>query len=377
MNQRERFHALMRGEPVDRLPLLFFGTWPETKARWHEEGLDVPLRDGSDTGPCVPGMDTDWEGSPAGTGDLWNNQGLLLPGALSSEPAQVIAEDGATITTRSPFGGIRVSNKLGSSIPQTLRHDLTPDRSSWERFRRHLDPTDPSRWQPGWQMAAERLNARDHMTCFFGGTLYGWARDWLGVEAISCLAYEDPVLFEDIIAFLADYFIALNTPLLQRVSFDFAYVFEDCCFKNGPLISPALYERFYDRHYRRMIAAYHDLGVPLVLIDSDGKVDDLLPLWLKSGFDIVFPIEVGTWRADPVALRKKHGKRLRMMGGVDKHVIARGEDSIRRELLPLRSVVAEGGYLPMPDHRIAPDVSLAQFRTYLCVFRDVFGGVWE
>jgi uroporphyrinogen decarboxylase len=285
----------------------------------------------------------------------------------------VIAQDATTITYRSPFGGIRVTSRAGSSIAQTLKHDVEPDRASWERFSRHLDPADPSRWQPGWEKVADRLNARDHMTCFFGGTLYGWARDWLGVEAISCLAYEDPVLFEDIIAFLADYVIALNTPLLKRVSFDFAYIFEDCCFKSGPLISPAMYRKFYDRHYRRMIAAYRDLGVPLVLIDSDGKVDDLLPCWLETGFDIVFPIEIGTWRADPTALRRQHGPRLRMMGGVDKLVIPRGEAAIRAELEPLRGLAAEGGFLPMPDHRIPPDVSLAQFETYLRVFREVFG----
>lgn len=374
MTPRQRFHAVMTGQAFDRPPLWYFGTWPETKVRWRAEGLDAPMRDGSNGGPQLPGMDPDWECNPDGSGEIWDNQGLLEPWARPDGRWEVIAEDASSRTQRTPFGGIVQHSKLGSSIAHVIKHDLEPDRASWQRFRRAFDPTDPARWRPGWEERAAALNARTHATCFFGGSLYGWARDWLGVEAISCLAYDDPELFEEIIAFLADYFIALNTPLLRRVSFDFAYIFEDCCFNTSSLISPKLYRRCYDRHYRRMIRAYRDLGVPLILIDSDGMVEDLLPCWLESGFDIVFPIEVGTWKADPAAMRRTHGSRLRMMGGIDKHVIPLGEAAIRAHLEPLRATVAAGGFIPMPDHRIPPDCSLEQFRTYVRVFRDVFAG---
>jgi len=211
------------------------------------------------------------------------------------------------------------------------------------------------------------------MTCFFGGSLFGYLRSWMGVEAVSYLTYDDPGLYEEMIEFQANYYLELNRSLLQKVSFDVAYIFEDCCFNTGPLLSPDFYRRFYDRYYRKMIAAYHDMGVPFVLIDSDGKIDDLLPCWLDSGFDIIFPIEVGTWRADAAALRRQYGRRLRMIGGVDKHVIPQGEDAIRNELERLREPAREGGFVPMPDHRIPPDCSLSQFQIYLKVFKEVFG----
>jgi uroporphyrinogen decarboxylase len=89
--------------------------------------------------------------------------------------------------------------------------------------------------------------------------------------------------------------------------------------------------------------------------------------------DIIFPIEVGTWRASPVELRRRFGRRLRMLGGVNKHVIPKGEAAVRAELEPLRPVVEEGGFIPIPDHRIPPDCSLENFRTYVRVFKEVFG----
>ena len=372
MTPRELFQSLMNFEPVDRLPVYYFGTWPETKVRWRQEGLDLPMDEGSSGGPSLPEMDQDWETSPDNRGNIWNNQGLLNPWPRSPHPTELLSEDDDTRTVRTSLGGIVQSSKRGSSISHTIEPDLKPTREDWERFKRYLDPSDPARWYPGWEQRADWLNQREHMTCCFGGSLFGRLRDWLGVEAISYLPYDDPDLYEEMIAFQTDYYLALNRPMLERVSFDFAYIFEDCCFNTGPLISPDIYRRFYDPYYRKMIDAYHKLGVPFVMIDSDGKVDDLLPCWLESGFDIIFPIEVGTWKSNPVEFREKYGKRLRMIGGIDKHVIPRGEAAIRAELEPLKSLVAEGGFLPMPDHRIPPDCSLEQFRTYLKVYKEVF-----
>ncbi len=62
-----------------------------------------------------------------------------------------------------------------------------------------------------------------------------------------------------------------------------------------------------------------------------------------------------------------------MFGGVNKHIIAHGREAVRQHLLPLREVVDEGGFIPIPDHRIPPDVSLQQFRDYVSVFKEVFG----
>lgn len=285
MNTRERFHAVMGYRTFDRLPVWFFGTWPETKQRWAAEGLAGARTQGGSGGPQLLEMDTDWEINPDGFGAIWDNQGILNRGPIAPGRDEVIEETDSVRIVRNRFGGLVKYPKGGSSVPQHLEPDLRPTRADWERFR--------------------------------------------------------------------------------------TYFHEDCCFNTGPLISPAMHRAHYDVHYRRMIAAFRAQRVPFMLMDSDGKVDDLLPCWLDSGFDIVFPIEVGTWKANPVELRRRHGKRLRMMGGVDKHVIPRGEAAIRAELEPLRSLVEEGGFIPLPDHRIPPDCSLEQFRTYIRIFKEL------
>ena len=56
-----------------------------------------------------------------------------------------------------------------------------------------------------------------------------------------------------------------------------------------------------------------------------------------------------------------------------KHVIPQGAAAIRAHLEPLRELADEGGYIPLPDHRIPPDCSWKHFKTYVDVFREVFG----
>jgi hypothetical protein len=370
---RDRFAALMSYQPFDRLPVYYFGTWPETKTRWQAEGLATAFNRGNGSGgPQLAEMDPDWETSPDGVGCIWNNQGLLNPYPLSTDPWTILEESESVVVIRTALGGVVKQAKGHSAIPQHLEPDLRPTREDWARFRRFLDPLDPGRRPAGWEARVPELQRRTRMTCFLAGSLYGWLRDWMGVEGISYLAYDDPALLEEMVAYLADYFLALNTPLLTDVAFDFAYFFEDCCGSFGPLLSPSIYRELFDPHYRRMIARYRELGVPFMLMDSDGKIDALLPCWLDSGFDIIFPIEVGVWGADPLAMRRQYGPRLRMMGGVNKHLIVQGEAAVREELFRLKPLVAEGGFIPFPDHRIPPDCSLMQFQTYLRVFREVF-----
>ncbi|MFZ2657193.1 MAG: uroporphyrinogen decarboxylase family protein [Victivallales bacterium] len=373
MNGRERFRAIMEYREFDRIPVWYFGTWEETKVRWGNEGLPAAAKLGGSGGPQLPEMDPDWETNTATGGQIWNNQGLMNRSTVAPGKSVVVEETAEYRIIRSSLGGLSKHSKLGSSIPEHIEYDLKPTRGDWERFMTYLDPDDPGRWIEGWEKKIEFLKKREHVTCFNAGGLFGYLREWMGVENFSCLPYDDPELYGDMISYMADYFLRLNARFLDKVSFDFGYFHEDCCFNTGPFISPDIYRQFYDRHYRRMIDAFHDMGVPFLLLDSDGKLDDLIPCWLDSGFDIVFPIEVGTWKANPVELRKKHGKRLRMMGGVNKHVIPKGEAAIRAELEPLKPLVKEGGFIPFPDHRIPPDCSLEQFRIYLKIYKEVFG----
>jgi len=287
------------------------------------------------------------------------------------EPA-VLEETMSYKIVRTAMGAVLKESRGGASIPQHMEEALKPTRESWREFKKCLDASAADRTPADREAKLKALNYRTRPAAFLGGSLFGWAREWMGVEQWSLLAYDDPSMYEEIIATVTDFFIEIHRPFLSRAQLDFAYIFEDCCGRSGPLFSPDTYRQFYHKHYSRLIAFYKSCGVKYVLLDSDGVTDPLIPCWMESGVDILFPIEVGTWKASPVAIRQKYGKALRMMGGVNKHVISEGPEAVRRHLEPLVPLVQEGGYIPMPDHRIPPSVSFVQFRDYVRIFKEVF-----
>ena len=87
----------------------------------------------------------------------------------------------------------------------------------------------------------------------------------------------------------------------------------------------------------------------------------------------MFPIEVGTWRADPVAMRAEYGPDLLMMGGFDKRLLAKGPTAIEAEVDRLTPLIEQGGYIGFCDHRVPPDVPLEHYRHYLKTVRSRWG----
>jgi uroporphyrinogen decarboxylase len=197
----------------------------------------------------------------------------------------------------------------------------------------------------------------------------------MGVEALSLLMYDDEPLLREMIDHIVDHCIRLFGPVAKKADFDFVYIFEDCCGSYGPLFSPEKYDILFDGPYRRLIDFYkRECRIPFILIDSDGVPDALVPCWLKSGFDIIFPVEVGKWKGSPNKLRNRFGCDFGMLGGVDKHLIRQGGQALRDHLTELLPAVRGGRYLPIPDHRIPPEVSLQDMQKYIALFNEVFNG---
>ena len=82
------------------------------------------------------------------------------------------------------------------------------------------------------------------------------------------------------------------TPILERVQFDFAFIWEDMAGKAGPLCSPTMYREFMLPPLKRVSDLLHRHGVDIIIVDSDGNNDVLIPLWLEAGVNGLRPFEI-------------------------------------------------------------------------------------
>jgi uroporphyrinogen decarboxylase len=140
-------------------------------------------------------------------------------------------------------------------------------------------------------------------------------------------------------------------------------------FNNGPLISPKHVEKLMVPNYRRVNETLRSRGVDIIGVDSDGKLDKLIPLWLEGGINFVYPNEVAAGN-DVAALRQQFGREMRLVGGIDKRELAKGRDAIGKELERRLPLIADGGYLPSVDHSVPPDISFDNYLAYLELYRE-------
>jgi uroporphyrinogen decarboxylase len=148
---------------------------------------------------------------------------------------------------------------------------------------------------------------------------------------------------------------------------------EDLSMKSGPLLSPATFRKFILPHLKRLVAFMKSNGVRWFALDTDGDPTPLIPLFMEAGVDILWPIERAS-EVSPMVWRKRFGKDLRLWGGVDKRVVARGPAETRAHLLEMAPLIEEGGFIPSIDHTVPPDISWDNFRHYMDAKRDLLAG---
>ena len=369
MNDRERFVATMHYQHRDRSPICDFGYWPETLEVWHDQGLPEEI---SEEGGryFFDFFGTDF---PIRRADSFTG----IDVGLMPRFQERVLEDRGDHEVVQQEDGVRVlRRKFMSSIPKPLAHLLT-DRESWNvHYKPRLDPDHPARLPAIEEDAVERWrdSERDYPLFLPGGSLYGWLRNWMGLRNLSYVVYDDPAWFEEMVTTVADCIVGTLSRVLEIGGrFDACAMWEDMCFNTGPLLSPAHFQRYLVPHYRRIADLLHKHGVDVIWVDCDGKIDQLIPLWLEAGVNCMFPIEVGTWGADPIRYRREYGQDLLMMGGFDKHILARSKEEIETEVHRLTPLVESGGYIGFCDHLVPPDVPLDNYLYYLETARQIWG----
>ena len=375
MNHRERVRAVLHDQAYDRLPLVSFGYWPETLDKWAAQGhIEKEDADGyrleEDNGPADRrvmaslGFDFNWCSTVGG-----NN--YLMP--LFAEETLETKPDGSRVI-RNVEGLIEKVNDHIISIPAFVGTSLT-GREAWETlYLPKLTYSEKRVDEALFRKLAQESDKREMPLGLYVGSLYGRIRNMLGVEELSYLAMDDEDLYREIIDVVGNLCYRVAEKVLSYgVVFDYAHYWEDICFKNGPLINPAVFRELVAPHYARISKLLQSNGIDITSVDCDGCVDLLVPIWLESGVNTMFPIEVGTWNASIAPWRETYGKTLRGVGGMDKRVFALDKAAVDAEIERLKPLVDLGGYIPCPDHRIPPDADFEITAYYCQAFRKAFG----
>jgi uroporphyrinogen decarboxylase len=357
---RDLYTEIMFYGHFDAMPVIHWNEWQETKERWIREGMPQ----GADEHVFL-GASPMWE--TLISSDSW--LGVAHPGdainigLFPSFAEEVLEEDGDSRVLKNGDGTISRELKNRTSMPQFLGYSFK-NASNWDEYKRRLLP-DPARLAPDADIMIRRLSESDSPACFPIGSLMGWLRNWMGLENMSYLIHDARDVFCDVIMTIANLTCWTIDQILPRLKVDLAHGWEDMCGVNGPLISPEVFTECVAPGYRKIRNKLDEYKVRLLEIDTDGDVLQFSRNLLDSGVNVLFPVEVGTFKGDAIALRKKYGTDLRMMGNFDKLSLEKGRHAVSSEIERLLPLMRQGGYIIMPDHMITPGVSLEMYRWYL------------
>jgi hypothetical protein len=325
MTPSERFRAVMRGEPVDRLPMVEWAPWwDQTIDRWVSEGLPEGLS----------------------RFELQEHFGLDPVHNLRTMP-------------------------LGPDCPAPPRHGAPrmPDPTQYDELREHLYPPNDARFEA----LEQRLSTRDREDFVLWMVVDGFfwfPRRLFGIEEHFYAFFDYPDLMHRMNADLAEHSIGLLRRVGEITAPDFVTFAEDMSYNHGPMLSEEMFDEFLDPHYRKVVPVIEQIGSTPVC-DSDGDVTEMIP-WLKRvGVEGVLPLERQAG-VDGMVLREAHPEFI-LIGHYDKMVMDRGEDAIREEFERLLPLMRSGRFVPSVDHQTPPGVSLEEYRTYLQLYAEYAG----
>jgi uroporphyrinogen decarboxylase len=295
--------------------------------------------------------------------------GIMVP---DFEP-RIVEDDERAVTYVNLVGQTERRSKDNRFQMPTFIDWPVKDRTSWNEFKKRLNPDTPERWPSDWKTYVQQMNSKDEPLSLQVGGFYGYLREWVGSERILYMFYDDPNLIED----MMEQMLYLETEVINRTLKDIkvqqATFWEDMCYKAGPLISPAMVKRFMVPRYKKITDLLHSYGVDVIFLDSDGNLNELIPIWLEVGINFIWPFEVAAGN-DAIAMRNKYGKDLIIGGAIDKRELEKDKKAVREEVMSkVPFLLEQGGYFPSVDHGVPPSVSFDNYCYFINTLREVAG----
>jgi hypothetical protein len=326
MTQRERFLSSLLGKKTDRFPFFDLEPDEETIRRWQREGL------------------------PRG---------------------QTVAS----------YFNLESHHSCGLNLNSYPFYSMTPGiLDDPSIFHKHYNPDQPARYARNFVKRCEHLRREGrvvYVDASGGGLLQKLGvGNWDSLRAACYALVRRPQVVEELVDRVTDFYCICLERVLSNVSVDYASFYEPIAANTGPVISPAMFERFAIPGYRKVIDLLKRHEVPLrILCTTGGDLTPLLPALIEAGINGFWISNICSASMQYEQLRQQFGPRIALIGGIDASALALDASAIRiavKETVP--GLLADGRYLPCLDDRPRSNVPLSNYRLYRQILEEISHG---
>jgi len=370
MNATERVRATINFEEPDRVPTYIMGIPPYSRCfkeyrekeddifaegGWGDKEENILLTPMGDyTMKYYFGADVEMTG--IGIQTQFNDRVLNEDGSTSENSTQLAnLQKGQELKYVNYFGTIRGVRILPSG-----------EKYSWYLDGYLKKKEDALDWYNKWGWCSEKKVSKAHVDAYkkfqkeFGNRLYLipqisgvqlYESLWviMGQARFAYYCRKDP----DYIHRLVDDRKEAQLKILEELKkYDPEIVFggDDMGQKGRPLLSPAMYRKFFKKPYKEIFDKVHEELGAKVFNHSCGNITELLPDTIDAGLDGWQSLEPASL-IDHAAVKMKYPQFL-LCGGIDSREISFGsEKSIRGHIrTQIQKMGKGGGYIAGPTH---------------------------
>ena len=329
MNSKERVHAALRRQPVDRLPI-FMWFHPETAQRLARL-LEIPVSRVSEA------MGDDIR-------QTWVNHNYAMEGIVHEHEGE----------SHLDFWGVEWTRQQGfNQITKFPLAGATKDEVLSYRFPTEHMPELLQRMLPVVESRQDYFVGCDVSPCAF--EMY-WRLRGMGDAMLDIAG--DPALAGEMLVRCAEFSRLLSEAACSQFEMDWLWTGDDVSSQLGMLIKPETWRELIKPHLRRVFDVGKAKGL-WVAYHCCGALRPIIGDLVEIGMDVLNPVQCNCPGMNPLELKKEFGKQLAFMGGVDTQgVLPYGTvDEVRRATARLiEGMTADGGgYILAASHTVPPE----------------------
>jgi uroporphyrinogen decarboxylase len=372
MNSREKFNAIMSFDNNSPNMKAEFGYWAGTIRSWFDQGLprlqSIPenVLDGELIRGALPLYPESNELVDMNVLPYLKLDSYLAKFPFDISPrlgSKILKEDEKEKIFNDNYGLTNRASKECAGIPMVLDYPIKNSKD-FNDYKNYYDSSFSARLPENWNDLVKSLKHRS-FPIRLGGNPFGFsflARHLMGEVVYMTKLFDDPGLIKDINRFYLDYVKKYWSLILKDIEIDCIFILEDMAYRSGSFISREMFREFLSPYYIEFIDFLKQYNVKNIVVDCDGLIDELIPLWIEVGVNGIFPIEAVN---DLVEIRQLYPE-LKLLGGFDKKTLFKGSsrEEIDREITKVVSVTEKGGYIPHIDHAVSADVTWDNFKYY-------------
>jgi len=177
-----------------------------------------------------------------------------------------------------------------------------------------------------------------NFTSFFDSAMLA-----VGVSDALCMFHDNRPFLENLMDTLLEHQESVMRAVCDRFADDLALVMinDDVAHNSGLMVHPEIFVEIFSRRMKRLLAPAQEHG-KLILMHTDGKMDQALPILYEIGFDAVNPIEPES--NDIFELREHWAGKLAFVGNIPTTLLAYGSrEEIEEKVREYCVRLAQGG----------------------------------